>query len=181
MSNDPSLQAAGGQQFVSATVHLAGAVQTETGHATWSGAGHVMARIGGLLIYFLNTEALAGFAAAAARAGGLGGEVFGHELPRRLPDGLIARGVGGVQEVSLVLRLRGAQQIAGPNGVPARASADGRPHVRVRVGGLVLVLHDQVSLQALVAVAAVARRAGDALWPDEDADLTLPASPVPVS
>jgi hypothetical protein len=106
--------------------------------------------------------------------------VFGHELSRRLPDGLGARGASGTQEVSLVLRLRGAQQIAGPNGVPARASADGEPHVRVRIGGLALVLHDQVALQALVAVAGIARRAGDALWPDEDADLRLSASPVPV-
>lgn len=159
-----------GQQFVTATVHLAGAVETETAHARWnSGAGHVMARIGGVLLYFLDRDAIAGFAQAAAEAGPLGRPVFGDHDVHRLPAAQVDTG----QDASLVLRLSGAQDIGGPNGVSAQASRDGQPHVTLRVGGLRLVLRDRVALRALVQVAEAAVRAGDALWPDEDGDRQL--------
>lgn len=169
-NNSPSRAA--GQQFVSATVQLAGAVDTETAHATWTaGAGHVMARIGGVLLYFLDRDAVASFAAVAAQASPLGRPVFGGQDVHRLPAAQVETG----QDASIVLRLRGAQYLGGPNGVPAQASRDGRAHVTLRVGGLRLVLRDRLALAALIEVAQTALRAADVLWPDEDHGLQLPA------
>ena len=164
-----------GQQFVTATVHLAGAVETETAHARWnSGAGHVMARVGGVLLYFLDRDAIAGFAQAAAEASPLGGPVFGDHDVHRLPAAQVDTG----QDASLVLRLSGAQDIGGPNGLTGQTSQDGAPYVSLRVGGLRLMLRDRLALSALVQVAEDARRAGDALWPSTGAEHLLPGDRV---
>ena len=179
MSNttkDVSPAAAGGQQFVAATVHLAGAVEFETAHASWTGIGHVMARIGGVVVYFLDRAAIAGFAIAAGEAGALGAQTFGDQQARPLPA--LAR-VSDGQDASIVLRLQGAQDIGRPHGRTAHASQDGAAFVAMRVGGLTLVLRDQLALTALEQVAATAARAADVLWPDEDADLQLPVQPSP--
>ncbi|SCX60514.1 hypothetical protein SAMN03159343_4110 [Klenkia marina] len=173
-TKDVSPAAAGGQQFVSATVHLAGAVEFETAHASWTGIGHVMARMGGVLLYFLDRAAIAGFAIAAGEAGALGAQTFGDQQVRPLPA--LAR-VGDGQDASIVLRLHGAQDIGRPHAATTTSSQDGGAFVAVRVGGLTLVLRDQLALAALEQVAATAARAADVLWPDEDADLQLPVQP----
>ncbi|GAB4082778.1 hypothetical protein GCU67_20350 [Modestobacter muralis] len=150
-----------GQQFVRATVHLAGAVTVETGHMAQYSAEHIQARIGGVLIYFLDLAAVDAFAASVSQAAEFGRTAFRQRSTYCLPDELIAN----TQEVCLVVRLQGHQEPAERNGAVANDSTGGRGHVIVGVGALRLFLHDPQALQRLVHVTDTVARLAAALWP----------------
>ena len=157
------------QEFVSATVHLAGSVDAETGHAAHYSAEHVHARIGPVLLYFLDLTAVGDFAACVEATLAAAGRVFGHSGPVPLPAALRHPG----QDASLVVRLRGAQRTEGPHGVAAAASLDRGAFISCKVGGLRLVCHDAEALRRLAHVARTAQRVAHALWP-----ATAPSAPV---
>lgn len=155
-----------GQQFVSATVHLAGAVEVETGHQARYTAQHVQARIGGVLLYFLDRAAVADFARAVAATAEYASAAFGHPHAVQLPEALHTR----TQDVSLVVRLQGAQTSEPPRGVTAGGSVGGHGHISCTVGGLRLVLHDAEALHRLVRLAHTVERVAVALWPDVEVE-----------
>ena len=150
-----------GQQFVAATVHLAGAVEVETGHRAHYSVEHVQARIGGVLIYFLDAAAVDAFTRAVAATTQYGGLAFAHPHATRLPD----RVDTGTQEVSLVVRLRGHQAGERPRGVVASTDTGGRGQVSCLIGALCLVLHDAEALHRLSYVTDTVARVAAALWP----------------
>jgi hypothetical protein len=149
------------QEFVSATVHLAGSVDVETGHAAHYSAEHVQARIGPVLLYFLDLAAVGDFAACVEATVAAAGRVFDHAGSVPLPAALRHPG----QEASLVVRLRGGQRTEGPHGVAAAASLGRGAFISCKVGGLRLVCHDAEALRRLVHVARTAQRVAHALWP----------------
>ena len=157
------------QEFVSATVHLAGGVGVETGHAAHYTAEHVQARIGPVLLYFLDLACVDNFSAAVEATVAAAGRVFDHPGPVPLPAALRHPG----QEVSLVVRLRGAQRTEGPHGVAAAASLDRGAFISCKIGGLRLVCHDAEALRRLAHVARTAQRVAHALWP-----AAAPSAPV---
>ena len=165
MTRKPSTRTVG-QEFVSATVHLAGAVEVETGHAAHYSAHHVQARIGGVLIYFLDPAAAQHFAAAVDESARIAPQVFDHPHATGLPDTLAHPG----QEVSLIVRLRGRQATEKPRGITTAASLDGYPLVGCRIGGLLLIVRDSEAMRRLAHVAATVERVATALWPDTDTD-----------
>jgi hypothetical protein len=155
-----------GQQFVAATVHLGGSVQIETGHRAHYTAEHVQARIGGVLVYFLDLAAVDAFAAAVAATARYGRAAFAHPHATRLPPDLVT----AAQEVSLVVRLKGDQATARPRGAVATAATGMRGRVECTVGGLRLVLHDAEALSRLVHVTDTVARVAAALWPAASLD-----------
>ena len=168
MTSQPSARTVG-QEFVSATAHLAGAVEIETGHAAHYSAEHIQARIGSVLIYFLDHAAAQSFAAAAAATEERAGQVFTHPHATGLPTQLRHPG----QDVSLIVRLRGPQDTKEPVAMTTAASLDGQPLVGCRVGGLLLVIRDAEAMHRLAHLAATVARVAAALWPatettDED-------------
>lgn len=156
-----------GQQLVTATVHLAGAVETETGHVANAGGAHITARLGGLLLYFLDRDAVAGFVWAAARARKYAAGAFNEHTAPALPG---QRDVVE-QSIGLVVRLSGAQELGEPTAATAAASRDGGPFVALRVGGLTVVIRDRIALQAISLVTESTERAALALWPSTDDEL----------
>ena len=159
-----------GQEFVSATVHLAGAVEVETGHVAHYSAEHIQARIGGVLIYFLDLAAVTAFSAAVADTERVAVGAFEHPEATGLPQHLHHTG----QSVSLVVRLRGTQDTEPAKGQTAFASHDGHPFVGCKVGGLRLVIRDAEAMHRLSHVTATVARLAAALWPvsettDDDA------------
>lgn len=152
----------GGQEFVRATVHLAGAVEIETGHAAHYSAAHVQARIGSALLYLLDYLAARDFAAAVAAVVARGEGLFSAGA-----EGLPPRVRHPGQEASVIVRLRGRQQIAPPFAVAASASAGRRAHVVCQLGGLVLVAHTGEALERLGRVADTVHRVAAVLWPQE--------------
>jgi len=155
-----------GQQFVAATVHLAGAVEVETGHRAHYSVEHVQARIGGVLIYFLDAVAVDDFARAVASTVHYGGLAFAHPHATRLPDRIDT----GTQEVSLVVRLQGHQSGEKPRGVVASTDTGGRGQVSCLIGALCLVLHDAEALHRLAHVTDTVARLAAALWPTPTPD-----------
>jgi len=158
---------AAGQQLVTATVHLAGAVETETGHVQNACGAHITARLGGLLLYFLDSDAVASFAWAVAEA---------REFAERAFDKHTAPGLPGQrnvieQSIGLVVRLSGAQELGEPTAATQAASRDGGPFVALRVGGLRVVIRDRAALQAVTLVADSTERAALALWRSPEDDL----------
>jgi hypothetical protein len=169
------------QEFVRATVHLAGDVGVETGHVARFTVEHVQARIGSALLYLLDYTAAADFARAALAAAALaaaqsgGGQSgVGQLAPGQRGGGLFAAaGVGGLpaevwhggQDSSVIVRMRGTQPVAFPQAVAASGSRHGRAYLSCQVGGLVLVLHDTEAVQRLVLVADTVHRVAAALWP----------------
>ena len=165
-----------GQQLVTATVHLAGAVETETGHVANAGGAHITARLGGLLLYFLDRDAVAGFVRSVARVGELAAGAFDRHTAPALPGD---RHIGE-QSIGLVIRLSGAQDVGKPTAATAAASRDGGPFVALRLGGLRVVVRDRIALQALMVVAETTDRASALLWVDpEDAADDLGDVPQP--
>jgi hypothetical protein len=156
-----------GQQLVTATVHLAGAVETETGHVANAGGAHITARLGGLLLYFLDRDAVAGFVRSVAAVRKLAAGAFDERTAPALPgDRDVVE-----QSIGLVIRLRGVQDVGRPTAATAAASRDGGPFVALRLGGLRVVVRDRIALQAVTLVAETADRASALLWVDsEDAD-----------
>jgi hypothetical protein len=116
-----------GQQFVSVAVHLAGPVEVETGHRAQYSAEHIQARIGGVLVYFLDQAAVTTFATTVGQAAQIGGTVFGQRETPRLPEELVTNR----QEISLVVRLQGDQgsdrRARSPTTTPAGAGTCGSP------------------------------------------------------
>lgn len=153
-------QPTAGQEFVSATVHLAGAVGVETGHAAHYSAEHVQARIGPALLYFLDATCVDDFTAAVEAAVAAAPRVFDHPHPATLPGPLQRRD----QQTSVVVRLRGPQRATSPHGVAATGSLDRRAFLTCQVGGLRLVCHDAEALHRLAHVARTAQRVAHALW-----------------
>ncbi|GAB4083290.1 hypothetical protein G3R41_21460 [Modestobacter muralis] len=151
-----------GQEFVSATVHLAGAVEIETGHVAHYSAEHIQARIGGVLIYFLDFAAVAAFAEAVADTAETARATFDHAHAAALPPQLRHHG----QDVSLIVRLRGRQAGEKAQGKTAAASYDGVPFVGCRIGGIRLVVRDAEAMRLLAHVADTVARIAGALWPD---------------
>jgi hypothetical protein len=150
-----------GQQFVSVAVHLAGPVEVETGHRAQYSAEHIQARIGGVLVYFLDQAAVTTFATTVGQAAQIGGTVFGQRETPRLPEELVTNR----QEISLVVRLQGDQGSDKPQGAVANDNTGGRGHVRVAVGGMRIFLHDAEALRRLVHVTDTVSRLAVALWP----------------
>ena len=150
-----------GQEFVSATVHLAGAVAVETGHLAHYTAQHIQARIGGVLIYFLDLAAVDAFANAVADTAADAPQMLGHPEPVALPAHLRHDG----QEISLIVRLFGPQHTPKPHGETAKVSGDGAAYISCRVGGLLLVIRDAEAMRRLSHVADTVARLAAALWP----------------
>lgn len=158
-----------GQQFVSATVHLAGAVEIETGHVAHFTAHHIQARIGGVLIYFLDLPAVDAFTAAVAATAEIAPQMFDHPNAVNLPAHLRHTG----QDVSLIIRLSGPQDTEKPQGRTTASSLDGVAHVGCKVGGLRLVIRDAEAMYRLTHIAETVDRLATALWPvTEPADRT---------
>ena len=155
-----------GQQFVAATVHLAGAVEVETGHRAHYSVEHVQARIGGVLVYFLDAAAVDAFARAVVAAAEYGPAAFAHPNATPLPRALVT----SAQEVSLVVRLQGEQTTEPPQAVTAAGSLAHRGHVTCTVGGVRLVLHDAEALHRLAHVTDTVARLAAALWPTPTPD-----------
>lgn len=155
---------AAGQQLVTATVHLAGAVETETGHVQNAGGAHISARVGGLLLSFVDRDAVAGFVWAAAELG----ERAVHAFDEHTAPGLPGHRAIEEQSVGLVVRLSGPQELGDSTGSTAGASRDGGPWVATRLGGLRIVVRDAIAMQALTVVAETTERAALLLWPSED-------------
>lgn len=155
-----------GQQLVTATIHLAGPVETETGHVANAGGAHITARLGGLLLYFLDHDAVTGFVRAVSKVHNVAAGAFDKHTAPALPgDRDIVE-----QSIGLVVRLSGAQDVGQPAGSTAAASRDGGPFVALRLGGLTIVIRDRIALQALTLVAETTERASALLWVDpEDA------------
>lgn len=149
------------QEFVRATVHLAGEVEHETGHSSRYSAEHVQCRIGSALVYLLDFAAAGDFARAARLGAQRARGLFPAEHTASLPDALQHTG----QESSVVVRMRGAQTSATAQAITAAANRHRRPYLTVQIGGLVLVLHDAVSVARLVEVAETSYRVASALWP----------------
>lgn len=153
-----------GQQLVMATVHLAGPVETETGHVANAGGAHITARLGGLLLYFLDPAAVAGFVRSVAGVRKLAAGAFDEHTAPALPgDRDIVE-----QSIGLVIRLRGVQDVGQPTAATAAASRDGGPYVALRLGGLTVVVRDRIALQALTLVAQTTERASVLLWVDPE-------------
>lgn len=150
-----------GHQFVKATVHLAGAVPIETGHRAQYSAEHIQARIGGVLIYFLDLAAVDAFAASVKEAEQFGRAAFGGRQTFRLPGDFLTN----TQEVSLVVRLQGHQEAASRKGTIANDHTDGHGNVIVGFGGVRLFLHDPEALHRLIHVTNTVARLAAALWP----------------
>ena len=151
----------GSQEFIRATVHLAGKVEIETGHATRYSAEHVQTRIGSALVYLLDYVAAANFGRAAQLAAQRGDGLFAPGYAATLPGELLHSG----QDSSVIVRMRGAQTSAAAQAISASASRHRRPYLACQVGGLVLVLHDGEAVARLVQVAETAHRVARALWP----------------
>ncbi|SHN88913.1 hypothetical protein SAMN05660350_04904 [Geodermatophilus obscurus] len=149
------------QEFVRATVHLAGEVEIETGHVTRFTVEHVQARIGSALLYLLDFTAAADFARAALAAAERAGGLFTAGGAGSLPVELVQAG----QDSSVIVRMCGAQPVAYPQAVAGSVSRHGRAYLTCQVGGLVLVLHDAEATGRLVAVAETVHRVAAALWP----------------
>jgi hypothetical protein len=159
---------AAGQQLVTATVHLVGAVETETGHVANAGGAHITARLGGLLFYLLDRDAVAGFVWAVAEAREFAARAFGKDTAPGLPG---HRQIDE-QSVGLVVRLSGAQELGEPSAATASASRDGGPFVALRIGGLRIVVRDRIALQALTLVTDSTERAAIVLWPSSEDELS---------
>lgn len=159
-----------GQQFVSATVHLAGAIEIETGHVAHFTAQHIQARIGGVLIYFLDLPAAEAFAAAVAATGRTARRAFVHSQAVGLPAPLRHTG----QDISLIVRLAGPQATAEPQAETAAGSLDGVAHVSCKVGGLRLLVRDAEAMARLAHVADTVARLAVALWPHVEAGERVP-------
>lgn len=155
-----------GDELVSAAVDLAGAVSIETGHVANYTAQHVQVRIGPVLVYLLDWAAAESLHRAAAAAAA-SRHVFAHGHTGRLPRDLQATG----QEISLVVRLRGAQSTPAAVVGSGHPSRPARAVVACTVGRLRVVCHDAEALHRLVRVATSALRVAGALWggptPDE--------------
>ena len=150
-----------GHQFVRATIHLAGPVEVETAHRAQYAAEHIQARIGGVLIYFLDLAAVDAFAASVKEAEQFGRTAFGQRQTFRLPEELVTN----TQEVSVVVRLQGNQEAADRKGTVANDHTDGRGNVVVGFGGMRLLIHDPEALHRLVHVTGTVARLAAALWP----------------
>ena len=127
-------------------------------------AEHIQARIGGVLIYFLDHLAVQAFTAAAAAAGDRAGQVFTHTHATGLPAQLRHPG----QDLSLIVRLRGPQDPSEPLAMTTAASLDGQALVGCRVGGLLLLIRDAEAMHRLTHLAATVARVAAALWPLTD-------------
>jgi hypothetical protein len=152
-----------GQEFVSASVHLAGAVEIETGHLARYSAVHIPARIGGVLLYFLDLAAVEAFAEAVAATEQRAARTFAHPHATGLPAALVYPG----QDVSLIVRMSGPQATEEPQAMTAAASGDGVARIGCRIGGLRLVVCDAEAMHRLAHVAQSAARLAAALWPHE--------------
>lgn len=152
-----------GQEFVRATVHLAGEVDIETGHSSRYSVEHVQTRLGSALIYLLDFDATADLVrvarVGAERARGL----FDDDQIACLPVGVLHDG----QESSVVMRMRGRQTTVTAQAITAAANRYRRPYLTCQVGGLVLVLHDAEAVARLVEVTETSYRVASALWPVE--------------
>lgn len=149
------------QEFVRATVHLAGEVEYETGHSTRYSAEHVQTRIGSALVYLLDFGAAADFARAARLGAERAQGLFPAEHTASLPVEMLHTG----QESSVIVRMRGAQTSATAQAITAAANRHRRPYLTCQIGGLVLVLHDAEAVARLVEVAETSYRVAAALWP----------------
>jgi hypothetical protein len=152
---------ASSQEFIRATVHLAGEVDYETGHSTRVTAEHVQTRIGSALVYLLDFIAAGDFARAARLGAERAQGLFPAGHTASLPEALLHSG----QESSVIVRMRGAQTSATAQAISAAANRHRRPYLTCQIGGLVLVLHDAEAVARLVEVAETSYRVAAALWP----------------
>ena len=149
------------QEFIRATVHLAGEVEYETGHSSRYSTEHVQARIGSALVYLLDFVAASDFVRAARLGAERARGLFPAEHTASLPVELLHTG----QDSSVVVRMRGAQTSATAQAISAAANRHRRPYLTCQIGGLVLVLHDAEAVSRLVEVAETSYRVAAALWP----------------
>ena len=149
------------QEFIRATIHLAGEVEYETGHSSRYSTEHVQARIGSALVYLLDFVAASDFVRAARLGAERARGLFPTEHTASLPVELLHTG----QDSSVVVRMRGPQTSATAQAISAAANRHRRPYLTCQLGGLVLVLHDAEAVGRLVEVAETSYRLAAALWP----------------
>ena len=146
------------------TVHIAGTQTTQIeGHVTtrFSIARPILTvRIGDLIIYCHDNDSVNSFVKAWTLAA---------EAALAVP---LAKRVAAVSHsrntAAIVLRVNGAAAVH-VNGIPAGASPTGTPIVRVRVGNLTVLAHDQAAVTAWNRAWREAQIVAETFWPQPDA------------
>jgi hypothetical protein len=117
---------------------------------------------GSLAVYCGDSAAVRAFAAAWAAAATYAVQV---RLPRVFDPVVPA----DTEHAGVLLRVSGSPAVQRVNGIPAGASPDGLPHVRVTLGSLVVRAYDRRAVTDLATAWAEAAGLAGRLWPEPDA------------